>query len=101
MHIDPDVLEIRVDTSGNRLHIPMKEATDAQLKYEIRDERRNTVIHFGDIFVPEILRKKGIGTRLVWEGMQYARSNGYLVSTSCDFIQKYLDRHPEFNRYLA
>ncbi|MCB0668507.1 MAG: N-acetyltransferase [Saprospiraceae bacterium] len=101
MHIDPERLEIRVDTKDSRLHIPMKEASDAQLNYRFENSGKDTVIHFHDIFVPEILRNRGVGTRLVWEGMQYAQANGFKVSTSCDFVQKYLDRHPEFNSYLA
>jgi predicted GNAT family acetyltransferase len=52
-----------------------------------------TFTHTG---VPPAIENRGIGTRLAKAGLEYARSQGLKVRTTCWFVRKYLSRHPEY-----
>jgi predicted GNAT family acetyltransferase len=55
--------------------------------------RTITFTHTG---VPAAVEGRGLGTRLVKAGLEYARSQGLKVRTTCWFVRKYLRRHPEY-----
>lgn len=66
---------------------------EALLQYIPRDGR---ILHFTRTWVPPSLRGRGIGARLVKAGLAHARREGWRVSTSCWFVDEYLDRNPEY-----
>lgn len=102
MHkINPDYLDIHVDTKNSRIYFPVVENKDAELLYKLHTESKPTVIEFVSTFVPETLRNQGIGTRLAEKGMRLADANKYEVKPSCPFIESYLDKHPEFQGMLT
>jgi len=52
-----------------------------------------TFTHTG---VPPAIEGRGLGSKLVKAGLEYARSQGLRVQTTCWFVGKYLRRHPEY-----
>ena len=64
----------------------------AVLKYLLMGE----TITFTHTGVPAAIEGRGLGTRLVKAGLEYARSQGLKVRTTCWFVRKYLRRHPEY-----
>ena len=63
----------------------------ALLEYR-RSESR---ISFTHTEVPAPVEGRGIGTRLVRAGLQYARTNKLEVLALCPFVVAYMERHPE------
>lgn len=59
------------------------------------------VIIFTHTGVPSELEGRGIGSRLVRAGLQYARENKLKVQSLCWFVNGYFDRHPEYKDLLA
>lgn len=57
-----------------------------------------TIYHTG---VNERLRGQHAGDKLVAAAIEYARSNGLKVITTCTFAKKVIDRTPEFQDVLA
>jgi len=55
-----------------------------------------TTITFTHTGVPPAIEGRGIGSKLARAGLEYARSQGLKVRTTCWFVSKYLRRHPEF-----
>lgn len=52
-----------------------------------------TFTHTG---VPHALEGRGIGSLLVKTGLQYAKDNGLKIQSLCWFVDKYIQRHPEY-----
>jgi predicted GNAT family acetyltransferase len=55
----------------------------------------NTIL-FTHTGVPKEMAGVGIGSRLVYAGLEYARQNSLTVDSWCWFVDKYMDRHPEY-----
>ncbi|MEQ8348419.1 MAG: GNAT family N-acetyltransferase [Sneathiellaceae bacterium] len=51
--------------------------------------------------VPAALGGKGIGSRLAKGTLDLLRSEGVKVELRCDFLQSYVERHPEYRDLLA
>lgn len=51
--------------------------------------------------VPEALRGRGIGTRLIQAGLAMARDRGLQVIPECPFFSAYFRAHPEQQTLLA
>lgn len=69
----------------------------AELAYS---EPRQGVIDFTHTFVDEGLRGQGVGEELAQAGLAYAREQQLKVRTSCEFMQGFVKRHPEYNELL-
>ncbi len=69
----------------------------AYLEYERRDPYL-VLIHTE---VPPELEGRGIGSALARAGLEYARAHGLKVIVECDFVQSYLQRHPEYQDLIA
>ena len=54
------------------------------------------IITFTHTGVPPAIEGRGIGSKLVKAGLEYARLQGLKVKTTCWFVRKYLQRHPEY-----
>ncbi len=60
---------------------------EALLEYTLKD---NDVIDFRRTYVPFALRGKGLAEALVQEGLAWARQQGYSITASCSYVQKFL-----------
>lgn len=70
-----------------------REGEEAVLDYELRADGR--VLHLIRTWVPPRFRGRGLGVHLVKAGLEHARSQGLQVTTSCWFVDEYLERSPE------
>ena len=79
----------------NRFELPV-EGHLAVLDYTLKG---NTMVflHTG---VPPAIEGRGLGASLVETGLEYARSNGLKVRSTCWFVSKYIQRHPEYQDLL-
>ncbi|MFT6154352.1 MAG: putative GNAT family acetyltransferase [Bermanella sp.] len=82
--IDIDSTEIDTDSA--------EKASSAHLTYEVLDNRN---INFTHTFVPFRQRGKGYAEELVKVGLDWARENDLLISSSCWYVDKYMAEHPE------
>ena len=57
---------------------------------------RGSTITFTHTGVPPELEGRGIGSLLVKTGLQYAKDNGLKIQSLCWFVDKYIQRHPEY-----
>jgi len=55
-----------------------------------------STITFTHTGVPPAIEGRGLGSKLVKAGLEYARSQELKVRTTCWFVGKYLRRHPEY-----
>jgi len=61
---------------------------------------RGNVVVFTHTFVPPAIEGRGLGSRLVEAGLNYARDNGLRVKSFCWFVSKYVRLHPEYQDLL-
>ncbi|CAN5298502.1 MAG: N-acetyltransferase [Gemmatimonadetes bacterium] len=85
---DPGRRRFLIDTEGGEAHLDYVDAGDRTLDY------RHT-------FVPEALRGREIGARLVKDALDWARENGYRVIPSCPFVRRIVDRNPEYRDLVS
>ena len=64
----------------------------AVLDYMLRGE----VIIFTHTGVPHAIGGRGLGSKLVETGLNYAREKGLKVRSLCWFVSKYVRLHPEY-----
>ena len=89
--VDPDNLTVTHNPEEKRFEIRV-ESHLAELKYRMQGER----IVFTHTGVPKALEGRGVGSRLVRTGLEYAREQGLKVVAHCSFVAAYLKRHPEY-----
>jgi hypothetical protein len=70
----------------------------AEMTYERAGDERIIIDHTE---VDESLQGKGIGEKLVAEGVKSARDNYLKISATCPFVKKVIDETPEFQDVLA
>lgn len=56
---------------------------------------KGDIIIFTHTGVPPAIGNRGLGTKLVETGLNYARENGLKVRSTCWFVSKYMRLHPE------
>ena len=59
---------------------------------------QGTTITFTHTGVPPALEGRGIGSLLAKTGLQYAKDNNLKIQTLCWFVDKYIQRHPEYQQ---
>ncbi len=59
---------------------------------------QGTTITFTHTSVPPALEGRGIGSLLVKTGLQYAKDNNLKIRSLCWFVDKYIQRHPEYQQ---
>jgi len=57
-----------------------------------------TILEYYETFVPVEERKQGIGSKLVEEALDYAKSNNLMVVDTCPFVADYIDEHHEYEK---
>ena len=62
--------------------------------------RKGDIIIFTHTGVPPAIGGRGLGSKLVKTGLDYARENHLQVRSLCWFVSKYIYRHPEYQRLL-
>ena len=79
-------------------------------RFELRDgdevaflsyRQSGTTINLVHTEVPESLRGRGLGDRLVQAAMEHARREGLTVIPSCPFVKAYLRKHPQYGSLVA
>jgi predicted GNAT family acetyltransferase len=61
---------------------------------------RGKLIIFTHTGVPPAIEGRGIGSKLVEAGLDYARENGLKVRSLCWFVSKYIRRNPKYQDLL-
>jgi uncharacterized protein len=91
-------MDIQHDTAGGRF-ILTRDGEQAVVDYRVLPDER--VIHLVRTWVPPRFRGRGYGARLVKAALEHARSEGYRVTTSCWFVDEFLERRPEYQDLVA
>jgi predicted GNAT family acetyltransferase len=65
---------------------------EARLDYERVAIQR---VIFTHTFVPPSLRGRGAAEALVRSGLEWARTEGLSIESSCSYVARFLERHPE------
>lgn len=82
----------------------------AEHRFEIRQgsevaelvyEERPSVIALVHTEVPPSLEGQGYGAALAKTALDYARDKGLKVMPTCQFVQAYIKRHPEYQSLVA
>ena len=68
----------------------------AVLDYVLKGKR----IIFTHTRVPPAIEGRGLGSKLVGTGLDYARENGLRVRSLCWFVSKYIRLNPEYQDLL-
>lgn len=87
---------VRHIPESGRFELRVDDST-AVLTYSLQGE----TMTFISTEVPSELEGRGIGSRLVRAGLEYAREKGFKVVTVCWFTAGYIERHPEYQNLLA
>ena len=88
-------LEITHNTEKHRFEISV-EGYLAVLDYMLKGD----IIIFTHTGVPPAIGNRGLGSKLVKTGLDYARENGLQVRSLCWFVSKYIRLHPEYQDLL-
>ena len=70
----------------------------AILKYDLNEDGKT--IDFYSTFVPPELRGQGVAERLAKAALEYAAVNNLKVVASCSFVQRFIQRHSEYQGLL-
>ena len=87
--------EVTHNTDKNRFEISL-DGHLAVLNYMLK----GNIIIFTHTGVPPAIGNRGLGSRLVETGLNYARENGLKARSTCWFVSKYIRRHPEYQDLL-
>ena len=88
--------DVRHDERKRRFEVK-EEGEVAILTYRLAER----AIVFTHTIVPDALEGRGIGSRLVRAGLDFARTQGLKVVPQCSFVRGYIERHPETQDLLA
>lgn len=66
---------------------------ESLMEYSVVDDKTLDYYH---TFVPPELRGKQIAEKIVKAALNYARENHYNVIPTCPFVQRIIDRNPEY-----
>lgn len=92
----PESIEVKHNPAQQRFEIEM-EAHLAVLDYRL-DGSTITFTHTG---VPQALEGRGLGSKLVRAGLDYARAQGLQVVPLCSFVAAYIQRKPQYQDLLV
>lgn len=87
---------VRHDQEGCRFELE-EEGRVGYLSYI----REGGEIVFTHTIVPEEMEGRGVGSRIVKSGLDYARAEGLMVVPQCSFVRGYIERHEEYRDLVA
>jgi len=87
--------EVEHNTEHNRFEM-FVDGNLAVLNYILKGD----IIIFTHTGVPPAIGNRGLGSKLVKTGLNYARENGLKVRSTCWFVSKYIRRHAEYQDLL-
>jgi predicted GNAT family acetyltransferase len=90
-----ELIKVRHNAAEKRFEIEI-EAHLAVLDYELE----GATITFSHTGVPPALEGRGLGSKLVRAGLDYARAQGLQVAPVCPFVASYIQRKPEYQDLL-
>ena len=90
MEIDANSLVVIHNPAKNRFEIQAGSHT-AELNYVLQGK----TILFTHTGVPSVLEGRGLGSKLVKAGLDYAKANKLKINTVCWFVNKYIQRNPD------
>ena len=90
-------LDIQHDQAHHRF-LAVHEDRESRLDYEPVGEK---TLNFRSTFVPEELRGRGIGGRIVRHALEYARDHGFRVVPTCWFVKDFIVANPRFQALVA
>ncbi len=82
---------------GNQLFVTAADGKEAYLRYSLKG---NDTIDFIYTYVPNELRGKGLAAVVVKEGFKYAEENNLKVIPTCPYVRTFLERHPEYQKFI-
>jgi uncharacterized protein len=82
----------------NQQFIVTIEGKEVYLRYSILDSDK---ISFNYTYTPPELRGRGFAAIVVKEGFIYAEENNLKVIPACPYIYTFLERYPEFNKFIS
>jgi predicted GNAT family acetyltransferase len=87
--------EVTHNADKNRFEISL-DGHLAVLNYILK----GNIIIFTHTGVPPAVGNRGLGSRLVETGLNYARDNELRVRSTCWFVSKFIRLHPEYKDLL-
>jgi uncharacterized protein len=91
----PESIEVKHNPAENRFQVEI-ESNLAVLEYKLE----NDTIVFTHTRVPDELGGRGLGSKLVRTGLDYARAQGLSVHPLCSFVASYIEKKPEYQDLL-
>ena len=88
----------RHEPDQHRFVVALDGGAEATLSYSHAGTK---TLDFRSTFVPEDQRGRGIGERLVFDALDYARANGYGVIPSCSFVRTLVRRRAEYRDLIV
>jgi predicted GNAT family acetyltransferase len=79
------------ESDASRFAVHIEDET-AVLEYKLFKDK----VAYTHTGVPRSLEGRGIGSRLVRAGLDWAREEGLRVVPVCPFVTSYIQRHPEY-----
>lgn len=74
----------------NSRFVIVKDDKECILDYVIQPSSKETVIDFKNTYVPFALRGQGFAEKLVEAGLAWAKEQGYQITASCWYVDKFL-----------
>lgn len=90
-------MEVRHEPQHGRFTIDHGDAMSV-LQYRMADEG---VMHMIRTFVASEYREQGHGAMLVRAALDHAREQGYRITSSCWFVDAFVDAHEEYQPLRA
>lgn len=88
-----DIQITREDASKGGRYVTVIDGHEAEMTYSRAGTTRIIIDHTG---VPEALKGRGVGKRLVEAAVNDARAEGFKIIPLCPFAKATLDRTPEW-----
>lgn len=82
----------------NNRFVKTVEGMESVLEYEMYGSE--TVV-FSHTFVPVELRGRGLATEIIKVGLDWAKKENLKIIPACSAVQRYIDRHPEYQLSVA
>jgi len=88
-----DIQSTREDAANGGRYVTVVDGHEAEMTYSRAGTSRIIIDHTG---VPEALKGRGVGKRLVEAAVKDARAEGFKIIPLCPFAKATLDRTPEW-----